>query len=168
MNLSDLMKDVTPDPAYEGFTTADDMVLAVDLAAGSTGEADAYLVAQEGVTEHSGALESQTKDSQYIRTGKTTIKTGTSRTITVNGERYVGDAFQDAALSHEMKYGKGSAVIKDYVYFNILTGKGEKGKATVTVTGDPSGAAGDNAGFGMTLAVIGTPAEYAYTANPNP
>lgn len=164
MKLSELMTGVTPNASYEGFASADDMVLAVNFGGAATiGD---YLIAQEGITEHSGTLEGQTKESQYIRTGKNTIKTGTARTITVNGERYIGDAFQDKALSHEMKFGKGSDVIKDYVYFCVLTGKGEKGKATVNITADPTGVAGDNYGFSMTLNVQGTPEEFTYNAAP--
>jgi len=162
MKLSELMSGRTPDPAFEGFSTADDMVLAIDF----TGEAaapGAYIVAQEGITEQSGALSAQTQDATYLRTGQVTTKTGTSRSFTVSGDRYNGDAFQDAILAHELKYGTGQAVIKPYVYFNMLTGMGEQGKLSIVVEDDLSGGAGDNASFSATLTSTVKPAKYTYT-----
>ncbi len=112
--------------------------------------------------EQSGALSAQTEDSQYLRTGQVTIKTGTSRGFTVNGDRYNGDEFQDAILSHAIKFGTGQAVIKPYVYFNMLTGKGEKGNVSIVVGDDLSGAAGENASFSVTLTSTTKPSEYTY------
>lgn len=162
MKLSELMTGRTPDPAFEGFSTADDMVLAVDFS-GSATNPNEFIVAQEGITEQSGALSAQTQDSQYLRTGQATIKTGTSRSFSLSGDRYNGDAFQDAILSHPVKYGTGQAVIKPYVYFNMLTGKGEKGNISIAVEDDLSGAAGENASFSATLSSTSKPAEYTYT-----
>ena len=161
MKLSELMQGRTPDAAFEGFSTADDMVLAIDF----TGEAtdpNLYTVAQEGITEQSGALSAQTQDSQYLRTGQVTIKTGTSRSFTLSGDRYNGDEFQDAILGHAIKFGTGQTVIKPYVYFNMLTGKGEKGKISIAVEDDLSGAAGENASFSATLTSTIKPTEYTY------
>ena len=155
------MNGKTPDPAFEGFTTADDMVLAI----GFNDETDKnqFLVAQTGITEQSGALSAQTQESQYLRTGQVSIKTGTSRSFSVNGDRYVKDPFQDAILAHAIKYGTGQAVIKPYVYFNLLTGKGESGMISIAVEDDLSGAAGDNASFTATLTSTALPVEYTYT-----
>lgn len=163
MTLSELMNGRTPDPAFEGFSTADDMVLAIDFTGVAT-DPGAFTVAQEGITEQSGALSAQTQDSQYLRTGQVTTKTGTSRSFTVSGDRYNGDAFQDAILSHAIKYGTGQAVIKPYVYFNLLTGKGERGKISIAVEDDLAGAAGENASFSAILTSTTKPAEYTYTA----
>lgn len=163
MTLSELMNGRTPDPAFEGFSTADDMVLAIDFT-GTASDPGAYIVAQEGITEQSGALSAQTQDSQYLRTGQVTTKTGTSRSFTVSGDRYNGDAFQDAILSHAIKYGTGQAVIKPYVYFNLLTGKGEQGKISIAVEDDLAGAAGENASFSATLTSTTKPTEYTYAA----
>lgn len=162
MKLSELMTGRTPDPAFEGFSTADDMVLAIDFT-GAAANPGLYTVAQEGITEQSGALSAQTQDSQYLRTGQVTTKTGTSRSFTVNGDRYNGDEFQDTILSHAIKFGTGQSVIKPYVYFNILTGKGEQGKLSIVVEDDLSGAAGDNASFSATLTSTVKPTEYTYT-----
>ena len=161
MKLSELMNGRTPDPAFEGFSTADDMVLAIDFTGAAT-DPNQYTVAQEGITEQSGALSAQTQDSQYLRTRQVTIKTGTSRSFTVNGDRYNGDEFQDAILSHAIKFGTGQAVIKPYVYFNMLTGKGEKGNISIAVEDDLSGAAGENASFSATLTSTIKPTEYTY------
>lgn len=162
MLLSALMDGVTPSPTYTGKTTADDMVLAVNLADTPATDPNGYIVTDDGITEQSGALEAQTSDKTYLRRGKVTVKTGTSRSFTVNGDRIVGDAFQDAILSHAIKFGTGQTVIKDYVYFNILTGKGEKGKISIAVEDDLSGAAGEDASFSATLSGYGEPEEYTY------
>ena len=61
-----------------------------------------------------------------------------------------------------MKYGTGQAVIVDYVYFNILTGKGEQGQVSVAIEDDLAGAAGENASWTATLTSRGTPTEYTY------
>lgn len=164
MKLSELMQGHLPSPNYEGVSTADDMVLALDISRGASTPAGEYLVAQGGIKEHSGALNPQTQSSQYLRTGQTTIKTGNQRVISVKGDRILGDLFQEFALSHEIKFGVGSTVVIPYIYFNILTGKGEKGNATLLVEDEPGGSAGENATFGFTLNTVATPAEFCYTA----
>lgn len=161
MTLAELMANKTPSASYEGITNADDMVLAVNLAGSS--KISGYIVAQEGISEATGSLEAETQEKQYLRSGKSTTKTGTSRTFNVTGDRIVGDDFQDAILDYSVKFGTGSAVVKDYIYFNILTGKGEKGIVSIAVTEDLSGAAGENATFTATLSSRGTPVEYTYS-----
>lgn len=161
MKVSELMAGHTPDPTFEGITNTDDYVLAVDFT-GKASDPGEFLVAQEGITEHSGALEAETQDARFIRGGKQNIKTGTQRTFTLSGSRYIGDDFQDALMAHELKYGTGKSVIKPFVYFNLLTGKGERGLISIAVESDPSGAAGENAGISATLSANGTPTEYTY------
>lgn len=162
MTITELMKDVTPDPEFEGFSTANDMVLAIDFAGNAT-DPKTYTVAQMGITEQTGALAAETKESVYIRTGKVTAKTGTSRTFTVTGDRYHKDAFQDALLAHSLKYGTGQDVVRPYVYFDRLTGKGEQGKVSISIESDLTGTAGENATFSATLTSVGVPQEYTYT-----
>lgn len=163
MKLSELMNGVTPEEEFAGIVTAGDMVLAVGFSGSEAGPAD-YIVADEGVTEQSGALEAVTADKTYLRSGSTTTKTGTKRTFTVTGDRFAGDAFQDALLAHALKYGTGQSVVKPYVYFNMLTGKGEQGNLSIAVEDDASGAAGENAGWSATMTSRGTPTEYTYSA----
>ena len=115
------------------------------------------------VTEqHSGSLNATTEDAQYIRTGNVTEKTGTQRTLAVNGDRCVGDAFQDFVLSHKIVYGTGSDIIVPYIYFSLRTGKGEKGSAAIIVTSDVGGAAGSKATFACDVKAIGTPDEFTF------
>ncbi len=161
MTVNELMMNVEINPDFQGITTADDFVLAVGF--GSAATPGDYIVAEEGVTELSGALEALTADSQYLRKGKNVTKTGTSRTFTLSGEVFIGDPFQDAMLAHDFKYGIGQTVIKPYVYFNMLTGKGEQGSLSIAVEDDPSGAAGENAGISATMTSRGTPTAYTYT-----
>lgn len=162
MKLSELMQGRTLNPSFEGDIMADDMVLALNL--NDSEDVGDYIVAQPRISEHSGALNAQTADRQYIRTGNTTIRTGVGRTITVNGDRFKGDPFQDGILDHKIKFGVGSDVIKDYVYFAIQNGKGEKGKVTINVTSDASGTAGSQTSFSATLTSVGVPEDYTYTA----
>lgn len=130
MKLSELMKDVTPKTDYEGFVGNDDFVLAIDTATSGTTESAVgdFSVVQIGVNKAEGSVDSETKDNTYIRAGKMTTKTGAQRKFSVEGARYSGDAFQDFCLSHGIQFGRGTAVVRSYVYFNMLTGKGEKEK----------------------------------------
>ena len=143
---------ITPSASYTGIETANDFVLAFQIESTQT-------------KEHSGSLNATTEDAQYIRTGNVTEKTGTQRTLTVNGDRCVGDAFQDFVLSHKIVYGTGSDVIVPYIYFSLRTGKGEKGSASIIVTTDVGGAAGSKATFACDVKAIGTPDEFDYTTN---
>lgn len=163
MTLTELMQGYTPDEDYEGVATADDYILAIDFTGNAASVGD-YIVANEGVTEYSGSLNPQTKENQYMRSGRHTTKTGTQRSFKFACDRMIGDPFQEALLSHELKYGIGNKVIKDYVYFNLLTGKGEKGKVSIVVEDDPSGVSGDNAGITATMTARGIPTEYTYSA----
>ena len=104
-------------------------------------------------------------DKQYIRAGQSTTKTGTQRSFAVTGDRYVGDDAQDFCLSHAMKYGTGSGVVTNYIYFNILTGKGEKGQCSIIVNSDGAGNAGESSAVDIEFKKIGSnPAEYTYSA----
>lgn len=143
MTISKLMQGHVPSISYQGISTADDMILAVDVSETKAEEVGNYLVAQGGIIEHSGELNPQTQTSQYMRTGQNTTKTGNQRIITIKGDRILGDDFQEFLLSHEIKYGVGASVVVPYVYFNVLTGIGEKGMATLLVEEEPSGAAGE-------------------------
>lgn len=163
MKVSDAMKGITPNPDFTGDVMADDMILAVDLGETPAASENDYIVVDDGITNQSGALEAANDDKNYLRRGKVTTKTGTSRTFSIEGDRIAGDAFQDAVLDHKIKFGKGSAVVKDYVYFNSITGKGEKGKVSIAIEDDLAGEPTSNATFTATLSSRGEPTEYTYT-----
>lgn len=165
MKLSELMTDHKPDPAFEGYVTNDDMVLAVDCSEDGAADVGDYAVAQMGVTGLDANLNPITQDKTYIRAGQSTMKTGNQRSFKVSGDRYVGDAFQDFALSHAVMYGTGSAVVRKYVYFCLLNGRGEQGQASIIVNSDGNGAAGESAAVDIELKKSGAaPTEYTYTA----
>lgn len=165
MILSELMANYTPDPEYDGPQTANDMVLAVNF--GQAGaDPGTFALAQPYITEHSGAINSSTQETEYIRTGPNTTRTGASRVITVNGDNKHSDEFQDGIKAHEILYGTGGTVIKEYVYFSLLTGKGERGRISIDVTADHEGVAGENDSFSATLTSDATPQEYTYTPTP--
>lgn len=164
MLLSDLMSGVTPSASYAGIATNDDYVLAVATRGTETAPGE-YAVVQAGATHHEGSISSDTNDTQYIRTGKQTTRTGAQREFNIEGDRIIGDTFQDWVLSLPIKFGVGSAVVRPYVYFNMLTGKGEQGSLMFDVTDDQSGDAGDNAGFTVKATSIATPTDYTYAAS---
>lgn len=161
MTVAELMTGRTPSEAFRGYSTADDQVLAIDFT-GTATDVNEYIVAQVGITEASGSLEAQTQDSQYLRTGNVTTKTGTSRVFSVTGDRSHGDPFQDAILDHELKYGTGQSVIRPFAYFDRLTGTGEKGNVSITIEDDFSGAAGENASFSVSMSSTAIPDKYTY------
>lgn len=162
--VGELMKDAMMDPEFEGFSTADDWVLAVDITGGNASAED-YEVLQLGISGVDASLEAQTEDSNYIRGGQSTLKTGTQRTFGVTGDRYIGSAAQDYLFSHKIKYGTGQTVIVPYVYFNMFTGKGEKGTASVIVNNDAAGEAGSKSTIDVQLRTTGTaPTEFTYVS----
>lgn len=128
MKLSELMKGYTPSESYEGWVTNDDYVFAIDTAPNNstaTKEGD-YVVVEMGIAGLDAQLNPITQDKTYIRAGQNTMKTGTQRAFSATGDRYVGDEAQDYCLSHKTKYGTGNSVVTNYLYFNVLTGKGER------------------------------------------
>lgn len=166
MTVAKRMNGITPNPSATGIATADDYLFAIDFSGTATDPND-YIVAEAGVTELSGAMSTQTQSSTYLRTGETTTTTGHSKAFALNGDRYRGDDFQEALLDHKLKWGTGSSVVKPYVYFDMVSGKGEKGETSINVEGDFGGGAGSNAGISGTLNVQKPPAEYEY-APPTP
>ena len=164
MKVKELMKDITIIPEFTGWVTNDDYVLAINTTPNtdSVKEED-YEVLQIGVAGLDSQMNPITKDNTYIRAGQSTTKTGTQRAFKVTGDRYIGDAAQDYIMSHKNKYGTGNSVVTDYVYFNIITGKGEKGKASIIVNSDGSGNAGESSSIDIDLKKSGSlPTEYTY------
>lgn len=164
MKLSELMNGITPDPAYEGLSNADDMVLAVDITQAAGTPPGDYAVVQGGITEHSQDMGPQSSPARFIRSVTQNKKTGNAPVITINGQVLHGDEFQDFALSHSTRWGTGSKIRLSYIFFNRLTGKGDKGAGDLIVTSHPTGAAGDPNNFSATLNPEGIPTEYTYEA----
>ena len=163
MKVSELMKNITPDPEFKGFVTNDDMVLAVGIGEITAGEKD-YTVVQMGISGLDPQMNPVTQDKQYIRAGLSTTKTGTQRTFAITGDRYIGDPFQDYCFGLDIAHGVGQKVVVPYIYFSVLTGKGEKGTASIIVNSDGGGNAGENAGISIDLRSVGTkPTEYTYS-----
>ena len=77
---------ITPSASYTGIETANDFVLAFQIESTQTKESQ-WIVCADHVKEHSGSLNATTEDSQYIRTGNVTEKTGP-----VVGVKVVSDA----------------------------------------------------------------------------
>lgn len=164
MTLSELMEGKTPSTTFSGVATNDDFVLAVDISDAGDSEVGEYAVVQVGITGVNPTFSAETSDKTYIRAGKTTTKTATQRSFAVSGDRMIGDEFQDFAMSHTVKFGVGQTVIKPYVYFSILTGKGEKGTASIIINSDGSGDAGATAAIDVNITTVETPVEYTWSA----
>ena len=168
MKLSELMANTEINPTFTGFVTNDDFVLALDCGetpATDFTKASDFAVVQLGVAGLDSNLNPITQDKTYIRAGQSTAKTGNQRSFSVTGDRYVGDEFQDFALSHEIKYGTGQTVVRKYVYFNIVTGKGESGDCCIIINSDGSGEAGNSAEIDIELKKSGSaPAEFSYSS----
>lgn len=165
MKVSELMKDYTPSTTFEGFATNDDWVLAVGINLAENATENDYTVVQLGISGLDPQMNPVTKDTQYIRTGLSTTKTGTQRTFAISGDRYIGDPFQDHCFSLPVAHGTGQAVIVPYVYFSVLTGKGEKGTTSIIVNSDGGGNAGENSAISIDLRSVGVkPTDYTYTA----
>ena len=147
----------TPSASFEGFATADDMVLAVDCSATQDADVGDYAVVQVGTKSVTASLNPETTTSAYIRAGKSDTKTGNQRTISFELDKYHGDEFQDYADS--IKYATGQAAIVNYVYFSMLTGKGEKGQATLVLDTDGSGNAEQNLAISGSLNKSGSAPE---------
>ena len=152
-----------------GLVTAGTMVLAVDTASAGkdkipdTPDASSWAVVQLGAKGVDASLEPEETTNAYLRQGKNTIKTGNQRTFSIDADRYVGDTFQEFALSHSMKYAIGQACVVLYAYFNVSTGAGEVGLASLSVETDGSGNEGDPLGVSITLKKCGpVPVEYTH------
>ena len=168
MKLSELMANHTVKADFTGFVTNDDWVLAVDCGATAATDftkATDFAVVQLGVTGLDSNLNPITQDKVYLRAGQSTTKTGNQRSFSVTGDRYIGDEFQDFALGHAIKYGTGQSVVRKYVYFNIVTGKGEQGEVCIIVNSDGSGEAGNSSEIDIELKKSASmPAEYNWAA----
>lgn len=166
MKLSELMQGKAPNPDYEGWVTNDDYVFAINLTpkAENPTEVANYGVVQMGIEGLDAQLNPITVDKTYIRAGQSTQRTGTQRSFSVSGDRYIGDDVQDYIFSHNIKYGTGNTVITDYVYFNILNGKGEKGQVTIIINSDGGGNAGESSAIDVEFKKVGNvPVEFDYT-----
>lgn len=164
MKLSELMASVTVDEAFEGYVTNDDYILAIND--GKASKESDYVVVEMGIAGLDSQMNPITQDKTYIRAGQSTQKTGTQRSFKITGDRYIGDPAQDFMLAHASKYGTGNSVVVDYVYLCMITGKGEKGKASIIVNSDGSGNAGESSSIDIDLKKSGSlPTEYTYSAS---
>lgn len=167
MKVAELMADITPSKTFAGIANTDDFVLAIDINGpgtdGTPTNVDDYEVVQGAVAGVDANLSSETSDKTYIREGKSTNKTSTQRTFAVTGDRKIGVPFQDFCFSHQIKFGNGASVVRDYVYFCMLTGEGEKGEASIIVNSDSSGNAAETAAFDVSISATKLPEAYTYT-----
>ncbi len=163
MTLATLMAGYTPSATFTGAAMTDNYVLAVDCSTDGSDAIGSYAVVQAGITGVDPQLEPETDEKTYIRQGKVTKKTATQRTFSISGDRMHGDVWQDFVLSHAIEFGIGQKVIRNYVFFSLLTGKGEKGSASIIVNSDGSGDAGNSAEIDVDISAVGTPEEFNWS-----
>lgn len=164
MTLSEYISAAQAAAAETGERTGRQMVLAVDCSSSGDATVANYAVVANHIENHGAALSPKTADKSYIGEGDSTLKTGTQRTFDVTGQLLRGDTFHDFVCSHAIKYGVGSAVQRNYVYFDPGTGEGESGKVTIIVNKDGAAGASDPADLDVRLAVVGIPEEYEYSS----
>lgn len=164
MKLSEYISAAQSAAASTGERTGRQMVLAVDCSADGDATVANYAVVANHIENHGAALSPKTADKSYIGEGDSTLKTGTQRTFDVTGQLLRGDDFHDFVCSHDIKYGVGSTVQRNYVYFDPGTGEGESGKVTIITNKDGAAGASDPADLDVRLAVVGIPSEYTYSA----
>lgn len=165
MLLATLMTGVIPNPGFTGWSTNDDMVLAINLDPTNVVPVlkEAYAVVQTGIEGLDAQLNPIMTEKNYIRAGQSSIKTGNQRTFKTSGDRYIGDEAQDYMLNFLRAQGRGLACITDYTYFNMLTGKGETGQISIVVNSDGAGNAGESSAIDIELKKVGAaPIEYTY------
>lgn len=166
MTVSEFMSKIEIKSDFAGVTLADDYVLAINLN-GHVADSDpgTYTVVEAGLKSTDGQLNPEEKTNSYIRKGKSTTKTGVQRSFSLDMDRYIGDEAQDFFDSYDVKYGTGQKCVVDYVFFNMLTGKGEKGMMSVIVNTDCSGGSEENSGLSVDLKSTGVkPAKYTWAA----
>ena len=166
MTVSEFMSKIEIKSDFAGLTLADDYVLAINLNGHVADSAPGtYTVVEAGLKSTDGQLNPEEKTNSYIRKGKSTTKTGVQRSFSLDMDRYIGDEAQDFFDSYDVKYGTGQKCVVDYVFFNMLTGKGEKGMMSVIVNTDCSGGSEENSGLSVDLKSTGVKPE-AYTYSP--
>ncbi len=163
MKLKDFMQKATPDPNFNGFITNNDIVLAIDSSDNQDDDPNNYIVVGTGIQGVDYSLNAETQDTGYLYVGKSTTKTATQFTAKVTGDRYVGDEAQDYILSHKIAFGTGAAVVKKFVAFCFLTGKGYQGKVSIIVNSTGAGSYNENAKIDIDFKATGVNvSEYEY------
>lgn len=162
MLLSEYMEKLAAAEAT-GEYTGRDMILAVDCTEdGSAAEPGQYAFVGVHIEDVGAAPDTKSEDRSYVLEGETTLKTGTQRTFDISGDRYISDAFQDFCCNAAVKFGRGSAVQRKYVYFHSGTKTGEQGLLTILVKKDGAAGASDPAGFEAELKSCGTPTAFVW------
>ena len=84
--------------------------------------------------------------------------------FSIAGQAYISDEFMDFVRSFAVKFGKGTAVQRRYVYFHSGTGKGESGIVTVIVKNDGNGSASGPADVEVEMKSCGPVSEFTWSA----
>lgn len=165
MKISEYMAKVTAAEAT-GEYVGRDMVLGLDCSEATSPAAKPgdYTYVGVHVEDYGAKLSAKTEDKSYVYEGDSTIKTSTQRTFQITGQDYISDGFMDFIRSYAVKFGKGSAVQRGYVYFHSGTKKGEQGTMTIVVNNDGNGAASSTADIDVELKSCGPVTEYTYSA----
>ena len=164
MTVKELLKaiGVTPSADYHGEVRTNMQVLAVRIAE-ETDPLD-FAVTLPHMENLGASIKAETEETDYLWEGRVTTRYAPRRTFSLQGKRLVGDAFQDWACSHAVKFGTGGEIETDYIYLDLLTGEGETGRLSIGVAEDGSGAADTPGTFAAEAWSLGTPSPYHYEA----
>lgn len=165
MTISEYMQKITAASAT-GEYVGRDMVLGLDCSTAPSAAADPgdFTYVGAHIEDYGAELDPKTQDKSYVYEGDSTIKTSTQRTFSISGQAYISDDFMDFIRSFAVKFGRGTAVQRRYVYFHSGTKKGEQGTVTVIVKNDGNGGASSAADVEVELKSSGPVAEFTYSA----
>lgn len=165
MTIKEYMEKVAAASAT-GEYVGRDMVLGLDCSETPSASAAPGTFTYVGahVEDYGAELSPKTTDKSYVYEGDSTIKTSTQRKFSISGQAYISDDFMDFIRSFAIKFGRGSAVQRRYVYFHSGTKEGETGTVTVIVKNDGSAGASSAADIEVELKSSGPVSAYTYSA----
>lgn len=148
------------------YAYAHEWVMQLDLRQENDVEPD-WLALLEGFTTLGEARNDTTSEYNYLSGfgAQETGVDGTNRTFSVTGDRVYGDPLHEWMFSFDTQWNIAQRT-KAYRYFNIVTGEGEQGNATLSFSTTAGGANGERATFAVTISVNGSPAQYSHGIGP--
>lgn len=152
MKISKTLAAITFNPDYKGRVYAENMILAVNITPEKPDtKIEDYAIFTSYIEGVDNNIETDAIEKKYLHEGKIKIKTSTQRKFKITGNRYIGDEAQDFCILNAFK----SDTETDYVFFNTLTGKGEKGRCSVIVNSDGTSKAGELSEIDIEINTVG-------------
>lgn len=152
MKIRETLATITFNPDYKGRVYAENMILAVNITPEKPDtKIEDYAIFTSYIEGVDNNIETDSIEKKYLHEGKMKIKTSTQRKFKITGNRYIGDEAQDSCIAKAFN----SETETDYVFFNTLTGKGEKGRCSVIVNSDGTSKAGELSEIDIEINTVG-------------